>query len=149
MKKIVISFFAALLFCGGAWADGFEYSPHTVIEESFYLVAPENRDEFVRIYRTRLYPFWNEMRGMGIIRGEYRMFSQRLHTAEPAWTFKTVVYFANYGAVDRWLEIRDEVYERLFPGEGGYKGVRKRVNALHRHDGHWDEFIREVPLGGR
>lgn len=146
MKKTVCLFFLMLFVCPPAHAEGFEYSPHSVIEESFYVVAPENRDEFVRIYRTRLYPFWNEMRRMGIIRGPYRLFSQRLHTKEPVWTFKTVVYFTDYKAVDRWLEIRDRVFERLFPGEGGYRETRRKVDALHPHDRHWDEFIREVPL---
>ncbi len=146
MKTSAALFFVLLLTCPQVRADGFEYSPRSVIEESFYVVAPENRERFVRIYRTRLYPFWNEMRRMGIIRGEYRMFSQRLHTKEPVWTFKTVVYFTNYEAVDRWLEVRDRVYERLFPGEGGYRGARKEADALHPHNKHWDEFIREIPL---
>ncbi len=146
MKKIVVLLFTLLIACPPAQAKDLEHSPRRVIEESFYLVAPEDREEFVGIYKTRLYPFWNEMRRMGIIKDEYRMFSQRLHTKEPAWTFKTVVHFKNYEAVDRWLEVRDKVFERLFPGEGGYKGARKKVDALHPHDKHWDEFIREISL---
>ncbi len=145
MKKIA-AILIVFLFCSDVRAEGFDYSPHSVIEESFYVVPHANRDEFLKIYRTRLFPFWEEMRRMGVIRGRYRMFSQRLHTAKPVWTYKTVVYFSDYRAGGRWLDIRDEVFERLFPGEGGYKAVRAKVDGLHLNTGHWDEFIREIPL---
>ena len=64
-----------------------------VVEESFYTVAPENREEFLRVYRTRLFPFWQEMKKMGITADDYRMYSQRIHTIKPLWTYKTVVKF--------------------------------------------------------
>ncbi len=141
MKQI-----ALLLLVFFVCADAHAQNKSPVIEESFYVVASENREEFLAIYKTRLFPFWEEMRRMEIIKGKYRMFSQRLHTKDPVWTFKTVVRFTNYEAVDIWLRVRDRVFESLFPGEGGYKGVRKRVDVLHRNDRHWDEFIREIPL---
>ena len=115
-----------------------------VVEESFYTVAPENREEFLRVYRTRLFPFWQEMKKMGITVDDYRMYSQRIHTIKPLWTYKTVVKFKNYAAIDRWLEIRDEVYGKLFPGEKGYKEPRKIIDSISGN--HWDEFIREIPL---
>lgn len=148
MRKIalVTAAFAVLFVCRTADAGPFDYNPKSVIEESFYLVPTANREEFLRIYRERLFPFWEEMRKRGIIRGRYRMFSQRLHTAKPVWTFKTVVYFSDYQSVDKWLDMRDEVFERMFPGEGGYKGARARVDKLYLPERHWDEFIREVPL---
>ncbi len=116
-----------------------------VIEESFYYVKPENKEKFLEVYRTRLFPFWNEMHRMGLIVDEYRMYSQRIHSAKPLWTYKTVVKFKNYWAIDKWLEIRDEVYDRLFPGEGGYKAPRRQIDLLTEK--HWDEFIREVRMG--
>ena len=150
MRKITATVAAIVIAlsvaAAAAHADGFDYNPKSVIEESFYLVPPENRDEFLRLYRERMFPFWEEMRRMGVIRGRYRMFSQRLHTAKPVWTYKTVVYFADYASVDRWLKVRDKVYERLFPGEGGYKGARAEIDALYKPETHWDEFIREVPM---
>jgi len=115
-----------------------------VIEESFYVVKPENTDKFLEVYREKLYPFWNEMQNRGIIVGEYKIYSQRLHTLDPHWTFKTVVRFKNYDAVDKWLELRDEVYDKLFPGEGGYKAPRGEIDAIT--ESHWDEFIREIPM---
>ncbi len=115
-----------------------------VVEESFYTVAPENREEFLRVYRTRLFPFWQEMKKMGITVDDYRMYSQRIHTIKPLWTYKTVVKFKNYAAIDRWLEVRDEVYRKMFPGESGYKEPRKIIDAVSGN--HWDEFIREIPL---
>ena len=127
----------------GGRGDGVD--PHrVVIEESYYVVRPENQEEFLRIYRDRLIPFWKEMEKRGITVGPYKIYSQRLHTLEPRWTYKTVVRFSNYDAIDRWLAIRDEVYESLFPGEGGYKGPRSRIARLT--EAHWDEFIREVRL---
>ena len=117
-----------------------------VIEESFYVVKPENSEKFLQIYREKLYPFWSEMQKRGVIVGEYRLYSQRLHTLDPLWTYKTVVVFPNYAAVDKWLALRDEVYESLFPGEGGYKGPRKEIDAITDTKLHWDEFIREIPL---
>jgi hypothetical protein len=73
------------------------------------------------------------------------MYSQRIHTLKPRWTFKTVVRFKNYGAIDIWLEKREEVFDKLFPGEGGYKKLGKKIREIT--DEHWDEFIREIPLG--
>ncbi len=115
-----------------------------VIEESYYVVKPENTEKFLKIYREKLYPFWAEMHKMGIIADEYKIYSQRLHTLKPHWTYKTLVKFKNYEAVDIWLENRDVVYNKLFPGEGGYKAPRKEIDLIT--EAHWDEFIREIPL---
>lgn len=119
-----------------------KYTP--VIEESFYTVSPEKREEFLRVYKTRLYPFWQKMKEMGITVDDYRMYSQRVHTIKPLWTYKTVVKFRNYEAIDKWLEIRDKVYIKMFPGEKGYKEPRKIIDRISQN--HWDEFIREIPL---
>ena len=116
----------------------------TVIEESFYVVKEENKEQFLQIYKSRLFPFWQEMKKQGIIIDDYRMYSQRIHTLEPLWTFKTVVKFPNYQAIDKWLETRDKVYNKLFPGEGGYKEPRQQVDLITEE--HWDEFIREIPM---
>lgn len=115
-----------------------------VIEESFYVVKPENSEKFLKVYREKLYPFWEEMRKLGIITEEYKLFSQRIHTLDPLWTYKTVVKFPNYAALDKWLAMRDEVYTKLFPNEEGYKTPRKEIDAITVE--HWDEFIREIPL---
>ncbi len=115
-----------------------------VIEESFYTVSEENKEEFLRIYKTRLFPFWQEMKVMGIITDDYRMYSQRIHTIKPLWTYKTVVKFKNYESIDRWLEIRDKVYKKMFPEESGYSQPRKIINSISYN--HWDEFIREISL---
>ncbi len=116
----------------------------TVIEESYYLVDEENKEKFLDIYRSRLFPFWQKMEEMGLIVDQYRMYSQRIHTIKPLWTYKTIVKFKNYAAIDKWLEIKDEVYNKIFPGEGGYSGPRKQIGLITKD--HWDEFIREIPM---
>lgn len=129
-------------------AEGLSYAQEgrytTVIEESFYVVKPENTEKFLKVYREKLYPFWEEMRKLGIITEEYKLYSQRVHTLDPLWTYKTVVKFPNYAALDKWLEMRDEVYTKLFPNEEGYKTPRKEIDLITVE--HWDEFIREIPL---
>ena len=143
-RAILLSVLTLVLFIGAnpAWAleDRYTY----VIEESFYVIKPENKEKFVQVYKEKLIPFWNEMQKRGIITGDYKLFSQRLHTLDPHWTYKTVVAFPNYAAVDKWLELRDEVYDQLFPGEGGYKAPREEIDAIT--ESHWDEFIRQIPL---
>ena len=131
-----------VLFASFSYAEEGRYQ--VVIEESFYVVKPENKDKFLQVYREKLYPFWSEMQKMGIIVDEYRLYSQRVHTLKPLWTFKTVVRFKNYQSIDTWLEKRDEVYDKLFPGEGGYKAPRGEIDLITEE--HWDEFIRELPL---
>ncbi|GJM17227.1 MAG: hypothetical protein DHS20C13_25540 [Thermodesulfobacteriota bacterium] len=143
-KFIRLSFIALVLIVGVSAANSQEERYKYVIEESFYVVKPENTEKFVQVYREKLFPFWSEMQKRGIIVGEYKLYSQRLHTLDPHWTYKTVVVFPNYAALDKWLELRDEVYDRLFPGEGGYKAPRKEIDAITVS--HWDEFIREIPL---
>ncbi len=145
MQKIIQSILVlCVLLSGvtGAYSQDDRYK--LVIEESFYVVKPENTDKFLEVYREKLSPFWNEMQNRGITVGDYKLYSQRLHTLDPHWTYKTVVVFKNYAAVDRWLELRDNVYDQLFPGEGGYKAPRKEIDAIT--ESHWDEFIREIPM---
>jgi len=145
MQKIIQSILViSVLFSSFTAAYSLEDRYKLVIEESFYVVKPENSDKFLEVNREKLYPFWSEMQKRGIIVGEYRVYSQRLHTLEPHWTYKTVVVFKNYEAVDQWLELRDEVYNGLFPGEGGYKAPRKEIDTIT--ESHWDEFIREIPM---
>ena len=145
MKRIIQSILAvSVLFTSITAAYSLEDRYKLVIEESFYVVKPENSEKFLEVYREKLLPFWSEMRNRGIIVGEYKLYSQRLHTLDPHWTFKTVVVFRNYEAVGRWLELRDDVYDGLFPGEGGYKAPRKEIDAIT--ESHWDEFIKEIPL---
>lgn len=115
-----------------------------VIEESFYVVKEENKEQFLQIYKSRLVPFWQEMKKKGIIVDDYRIYSQRIHTLEPLWTYKTVVKFKNYQSIDKWLETRDKVYNKLFPEEGGYKEPRQQIDLIT--EAHWDEFIREIPM---
>lgn len=145
MQKIIQSILViSVLFSSLTTAYSLEDRYKLVIEESFYVVKPENSEKFLEVNREKLYPFWSEMQKRGIIVGEYRVYSQRLHTLEPHWTHKTVVVFKNYEAVDQWLELRDEVYNGLFPGEGGYKAPRKEIDTIT--ESHWDEFIREIPM---
>lgn len=117
-----------------------------VIEESYYYVRPENEEKFLELVRTRLIPFWIEMARLGITEEPARLYSQRVHTLSPLWSYKIVVRFRNYQAIDKWLDTRDSVYEKLFPGEGGYKSLRKKMDPLVST--HWDELIREVAVGG-
>jgi hypothetical protein len=145
MQKIIQSILViSVLFSSLTTAYSLEDRYKLVIEESFYVVKPENSEKFLEVNREKLYPFWSEMQKRGIIVGEYRVYSQRLHTLEPHWTYKTVVVFKNYEAIDQWLELRDEVYDGLFPGEGGYKAPRKEIDTIT--ESHWDEFIREIPM---
>ena len=145
MKRIIQSILVlCVLLSSVTAAYSLEDRYKLVIEESFYVVKPENTDKFLEVYREKLLPFWSEMRNRGIIVGEYKLYSQRLHTLDPHWTFKTVVVFRNYEAVGRWIELRDDVYDGLFPGEGGYKAPRKEIDIIT--ESHWDEFIREIPL---
>ena len=145
MQKIIQSILViSVLFSSLTTAYSLEDRYNLVIEESFYVVKPENSEKFLEVNREKLYPFWSEMQKRGIIIGEYKLYSQRLHTLEPHWTYKTVVVFKNYEAVDQWLELRDEVYNGLFPGEGGYKAPRKEIDTIT--ESHWDEFIREIPM---
>jgi hypothetical protein len=116
-----------------------------VIEESYYYVRAENEEKFLELVRTRLIPFWNEMARLGITQEPARLYSQRVHTLNPKWTYKIVVRFRNYQAIEKWLDIRDGIYEKLFPGEGSYKSLHKKIDPLV--DSHWDELLREVPTG--
>ncbi|MCZ6638866.1 MAG: hypothetical protein O6830_02755, partial [Candidatus Dadabacteria bacterium] len=114
MQKIIQSILViSVLFSSLTTAYSLEDRYKLVIEESFYVVKPENSEKFLEVNREKLYPFWSEMQKREIIVGEYKLYSQRLHTLEPHWTYKTVVVFKNYEAVDQWLELRDEVYNGL------------------------------------
>jgi heme-degrading monooxygenase HmoA len=119
-------------------------APSYVIEESYYKVDPEHEDEFLELFKKKIFPFWKEMEKLGLIEGEIRMYTQRVHTLEPSWSYKTVVKFKNYSAIDKWLEKREEIFNKLFPEEGGYNNLRKKVMVIT--EDHWDELIKEIPL---
>lgn len=142
MSTTLLTLCFLLIVNGDVYGQKSDYK--TVIEESYYLVDEENKEKFLHIYRSRLFPFWQKMGDMGLLVDQYRMYSQRVHTIKPLWTYKTVVKFKNYAAIDKWLEIKDEVYNKMFPGEGGYSGPRKQIGLITKD--HWDEFIREIPM---
>lgn len=147
MKRMPFTAFILLsisLFLPAAYSLAEADRYQIVIEESFYYVKPENQDKFLEIYKKNIYPFWKEMERMDLIDGDIKMFSQRVHTLSPLWTFKTIVRFTNYTAIDNWLAKREEAYNKLFADEGGYKKIRKEIDAIT--EAHWDEFIREIPL---
>ena len=143
-----VSLFALILFITFCFfvneSNALEDRYKIVIEESFYVVKEENKEQFLQIYKSRLFPFWQEMKVKGIIVDDYRMYSQRIHTLKPLWTYKTVVKFKNYQSIDKWLETRDTVYNKLFPGESGYKEPSQQIDLIT--EAHWDEFIREIPM---
>lgn len=147
-KVILLLVISILCFSGIANAEAKKEEKtdrfKIVIEESFYVVKAENKDKFLEVYREKLYPFWHKMYEMGIIVEDYKMFSQRIHSLEPHWTYKTVVKFKNYEAIDKWLSIKDDVYTDMFPDENGYSAPRKQIDLVT--EAHWDEFIREIPL---
>lgn len=147
MKRLTIAaLFLALSFTffttNRSFAEEARYQ--VVIEESFYTVSPENDDKFLEIYKTRYFPFWKEIQKIGLIDGDIKMYSQRIHSLKPHWTYKTIIRFRNYTAIDKWLEKREEVFNMLFPKEGGYKELGKKIKAITEE--HWDEFIREIPM---
>src|SRR3972149_10787044 len=140
---LVITLFITFLF-PSTYSLAQKENCQFVIEESYYKVNPENEDEFLEIHKKKIFPFWKEVEKMDLIDGEMKMYTQRIHTLKPSWTYKTVVRFKNYGAIDKWLEKREEIINKLFPEEGGYNNLRKKVMVIT--EGHWDELIREVPL---
>ncbi|MGB7292996.1 MAG: hypothetical protein WBD99_12560 [Thermodesulfobacteriota bacterium] len=147
MKRSITIIFAVLLitlFFFNSAPSAREDKYQVVIEESFYVVSPENQDKFLEIYKEKVYPFWSEVNKMGLIDGDIKMYSQRIHTRDPKWTYKSVVRFKNYDAIDTWLQKRDKVYNQLFPNAGGYKDVSKEISIITEE--HWDELIREIPL---
>jgi len=147
MKKIlflVIIILSTTLICPISHTFAQKEKYQFVIEESYYKVNPENEDEFLEIHKKKIFPFWKEVEKMDLIDGEIKMYTQRIHTLKPSWTYKTVVRFKNYNAIDKWLEKREEIINKLFPEEGGYNAIRKKVMAITEE--HWDELIKEIPL---
>ena len=140
---LVITLFITFLF-PSTYSLAQKENCQFVIEESYYKVNPENEDEFLEIHKKKIFPFWKEVEKMDLIDGEIKMYTQRIHTLKPSWTYKTVVRFKNYNAIDQWLEKREEIINKLFPEEGGYNAIRKKVMAITEE--HWDELIKEIPL---
>jgi hypothetical protein len=147
MKRSLTGVFAALLITLFAFETGHsaeEDGYKTVIEESFYVVSPMNQGKFLEIYKEKVYPFWSEINKMGLIDGDIKMYSQRVHTLKPKWTYKTVLRFKSYASIDRWLKERDNIVNKLFPNQGGYESLRREISLITEE--HWDELIREIPL---
>jgi hypothetical protein len=143
-NSLVLATLVFFLFPLHTSSPGQGHRDQVVIEESFYIVRPENQDKFLEIYKVKVYPFWQEMNKMGLTDGDIKMYSQRLHTLKPHWTFKTIIRFKNYNAIETWLQKREEVFNKLFPNEGGYNKVSKDIAEITEE--HWDEFIREITL---
>lgn len=146
MKSTLSAAFIAFIILSSLRAHCFaeESRYQVVIEESYYKVRPEHEDEFLDLYKKKIFPFWKEVEKMGLTDGEIRMYTQRIHTLQPSWTFKTVVRFKNYAAIDKWLKKRDEIFIKLFPEEGRYKKFGRKIMTITQE--HWDEFIREISL---
>ena len=138
----ILSFVTSLLMDKESIAQ--DMKKDAVIEESYYLIRPENQDRFLKIMKDKVYPFWMEMKKIGIIDGDFKIYTQRVHTLKPKWSYKSVVRFKNYASIDKWLQERDKVVNKLFPNQGGYEGFRKEISLITEE--HWDELIREIPL---
>ncbi|MGH7900537.1 MAG: hypothetical protein ACRENZ_02250 [Thermodesulfobacteriota bacterium] len=141
-RSFIFSNFILLLTILSVYAQ--DEKGQIVIEESYYLIRPENQYRFLEIIKDRVYPFWMEMKKIGIIDGDFEIYTQRVHTFKPKWTYKSVVRFKNYASIDKWLKERDNVVNKLFPNQGGYEGFRKEISLITEE--HWDELIREIPL---
>ena len=146
MKYLLLLIISFLLFAipQKSQAEDVPDRYKVVIEESYYVIAHENKKKFMKIYKERIFPFWREMKKMGLIEDDIRMYSQRIHPKKPHWTHKTVVRFKNYHAIDKWLASREEVVDKLFPDEGSYKEMRGKIAAIT--EAHWDDLVRELPL---
>ncbi len=147
MKRSITISFATLLitllfFNSAPSAEEDKYQ--TVIEESFYVVSPQNQDKFLEIYKEKVYPFWSEVNKLGLIDGDIKMYSQRVHTLKPKWTYKTVVRFKSYASIDGWLKERDNIVHKLFSNQTDYESFRKEISLITEE--HWDELIKEIPL---
>ncbi len=141
-RSFIFSNFILLLTILSIYAQ--DEKGQIVIEESYYLIRPENQYRFLEIIKDRVYPFWMEMKKIGIIDGDFEIYTQRVHTFKPKWTYKSVVRFKNYASIDKWLKERDNVVNKLSPNQGGYEGFRKEISLITEE--HWDELIREIPL---
>jgi len=141
-RSFIFSNLIMLLTISSVYAQ--EEKGQIVIEESCYLISLENQEKFLEIIKDKVYPFWVEMKEMGVIDGDFKIYTQRVHTLKPNWTFKTIVRFKNYASIDKWLKERDTVVNKLFPNQGGYESIRKEISQITEE--HWDELIREIPL---
>ena len=119
-------------------------SKSPVIEESYWHVPSENRDEFLSLYAKYWKPFWEEARKMDLVVDGIRIYAHRIHTKDHTWTFKTVVKFKNYDSIDKWLKNRDAITQKLFPEYKTYKKMGYKIKKLTNDELHWDEFIREL-----
>ena len=141
-RSFIFSNFIMLLTILSVYAQ--DEKGQIVIEESYYLIRPENQYRFLEIIKDKISPFWKEMNKMGLTDGNLKVYTQRVHTLKPKWTYKSVVRFKNYASIDKWLKERDNVVNKLFPNQGGYEGFRKEISLITEE--HWDELIREIPL---
>jgi len=147
LKPIIIFFIALFLLLSLSnplQAQAQEDKEQIVIEESYYKVKPGMEEKFLEIYRSKFYLFWEEVHKLGLTDGSIKMYTQRIHTLEPSWTYKTVVRFKNYAAIDEWLKKRDEIIKRLFPNIDKYSKIRSEADDLTEEN--WYELSREIPL---
>ena len=139
MRKILV--YLTLLLLVSLPSIAVAKSP--VIEESYWHVPFDKKEEFLKEYSTYWKPFWEEIRKKGWVVDRIRIYSQRVHNKDH-WTFKTVVKFKNYESIDKWLENRDNIARKLFPNFQNYKELTHGGKKLVKFDLHWDEFLREL-----
>lgn len=114
--------------------------PQPVVE-GYYKLAPGKADEWLALYRKWHLPILEEERKQGRILS-ITMYQPQLHTGAPAWDYKVILRYADFGAIGDVARTR-EITKRLYPNEEELRtNERRRWEITERH---WDDFMVEVP----
>jgi len=133
---------AALLSFGSL--IGAEQASVPVTVEYYYQLVPGGAQEWLALYKKNHNPILQQLMKEGLIKSE-KLYERRFHAAKPAWDYKVVMVWRDWLALEEASRREPEVIRSLYPDKPSHDREEKRRWELTV--AHWDDVLREVPLG--
>jgi hypothetical protein len=111
--------------------------------EYYYRLVPGGGSEWLGLYKKNHNPLLKEMMKEGLLESE-KLYTRRFHAESPAWDYKIVMIWRDWGALEEARNREPEILKSLFPNKQDHDQQEKRRWELTLS--HWDDVLAEVPL---
>lgn len=143
MRKVSGLLFSGL-FAVAVPSSG-EKGPGTPVTiEYYYKLVPGGTKEWLALYRKNHHPILKQLVKEGLILSE-KLYERRFHAETPAWDYKVVMVWRDWAALNEARGRERAITPVLYPNREQHEREEKRRWELTT--GHWDDVLREVPLG--
>jgi hypothetical protein len=137
------SWLAMGLVSGGIAAAAQQGSGGAIVIEYYYKLAPGGTSEWLALYKKNHNPILKQLMREGILKSE-KLYERRFHAATPAWDYKIVMVWRDWGALEQAHQREPDIIRSLYPNKEEHDQQEKRRWELTV--AHWDDVLSEITL---